>query len=177
MDDQIIRQLKAEEATLARKLHAVRELLTLYGGAAVSESTPSPAASKRGGQREKVEITGFTEASRQSVALAMEALLHGTPPIRTRNLVSYIEARGHEISGNDKINALGALLGRSADIISHGKSGWSLADRERALDIVAAHAPKENEAHSGFAGASDAGNEGGPTPSYPWRNPQSGYTS
>lgn len=68
---------------------------------------------------------------------------------------------GVVITGQNKVNALGALLSRSVDIVSHGKAGWSLADYEKAVRIVAEHAaqPKENEPSSGYAVGSDAVSE------------------
>src|SRR5690606_10300635 len=98
----------------------------------------------------------------------MQALTVNPGLMKTRELVEFVEAMGHEISGQNKVNALGALLARSADIVGHGKSGWSLADREKALAIVNEYGPKENEPSSGSAVGSDTGEREVRTFPKPW---------
>lgn len=147
MDADIVRRMREEEADLVRKLQAVRDFLAAYGEAPITR--PQPAAGRaraEGGTRPKVEIDSFTAQTRNSVVLAIQALTTTTGLMKTSELVQYVEAMGHTISGENKVNALGALLSRSADLIGHGKSGWELADREKALEIVNNYAPKRNEA-------------------------------
>jgi hypothetical protein len=160
--------MRAEEADLAKKLEAVRAFLAAYEGE--SGSTRSAKAAPKSGKsegRRQVEIDGFGAYGRTVVAEAMRMLMASNHPIKTSQLVAPIEAMGVEISGQNKINALGALLARSVDITSHGKAGWSLADREKAAKIVAEHGfarPKENEPNSEDAAGSDAAGWGAPTP-------------
>lgn len=175
MQADIIKRMREEEADLSRKLQAVRDFLKAYGEAPIESDSrarqQSPKASD-GGAREKVEVTGFTEQTRASVILSMTALLEAETLLKTRDLVKFVETMGHTISGNNKVNALGALLARSADIESHGKSGWSLVDREKAMAIVEKYGPKQNEPPAETHGGSDAGKVSAPTPANPWRNPQ-----
>ncbi|MGB3166319.1 MAG: hypothetical protein WBA68_06015, partial [Alteraurantiacibacter sp.] len=176
----IVKQMRQEEADLVRKLEAVRVFLSAYGEAP-SDSGATPQANRAksdGSSREKVEITSFTEQTRTSVVLAMQALAMNPKLMKTRELVDFIEAMGHEISGKNKVNALGALLARSADIVGHGKSGWSLEDRDNAIEIVKKYSPKEKEPSSDDAGGSDAGRGSGATPTHPWNQPsdQSAYS-
>lgn len=146
MDSDIVQRMRAEEADLARKLAAVRGFLAAYGEEPLEVTTPplagafaSPvvhAQKREYGARPKVEIDKFTEQSRISVLLSMMAMTTANRLMKTKQLVDFVEHMGFEVSGDNKINALGALLSRSVDIISHGKSGWELADREKALGLI-----------------------------------------
>lgn len=168
MDDRIVRTMREEEADLSRKLKAIREFLAAYGEATKRvEGGDRPAmATSIKPSREKVEITSYTDQTRPSVVLSMQALAIEPKPVKTRQLVDFVEMMGHEITGKDKVNSLGALLGRSADIIGHGKSGWSLADRDKAVEIIGRYYPNKNEAPEAKANdASEDGGWGAPTPS------------
>jgi hypothetical protein len=174
MDAEIIKRMQEEEAELMKKLRAVRDLMIAYGvrpldpGATSAKSAPNKAPA-----REKVEITGYGESQRKSVALAMMAMATATGPIKSRQLVEFIEAMDHEITGNDKINALGALLSRSADIKSNGKTGWTLIDQEKGLKIAMEYGGlKEKEPNSVPAVGSDAGGGSAPTQPLPWNQPR-----
>lgn len=177
MDGDIVTRLKQEEAELSRKLKAVRDVLSAYGVGDDSSATPSP---RKSGSREKHGIEGYGEYGRMIVAHAMLVLLTEDGPVKTRDIVKYLEAGNIDITGENKINAVGALLSRSVDITSHGKSGWSIADRPKAIEIVNKYVPKsapeagENEAPNGnAAGASEGGVEGAATPYMPFSDPQS----
>lgn len=166
MNRDIIAGMRTEEAALLRKLKAVRELLAVYGEAEASkeervDSTDRAAPTRRA--REKVEITAFSDQTRKSVVLAMLAMSTAPRLMKTRELVDFVSNMKHEISGENKINALGALLARSLDIESHGKSGWSLANREKARAIIHQYGPKQNEPSSENAVGSDAASESGAT--------------
>lgn len=165
MDADIVKRMRAEEADLSRKLQAVRAFLSAYGEAPQDAPAGRTAPKAETGARPKVEIDGFTAQTRPSVVLAMKALMNANGLMKTSELVQAIEAMGHKVNGDNKVNALGALLSRSADLIGHGKSGWELADREKALEIVSHFAPKGNEAPASDAGgASEADGAGGWTP-------------
>lgn len=146
MDADIVKRMREEEADLVRKLQAVRDFLTVYGGAPQAVARATVSAKADIGGRPKAEIDSFTSQTRLSVVLALQALTTTPGLMKTSELVQFIESMGHTINGDNKVNALGALLSRSADVIGHGKSGWELADREKALEIVAHYAPKRTEA-------------------------------
>lgn len=147
MDADIVNRMRAEEADLVRKLQAVRDFLTVYGEAPLNAARTTAAGPKADtGGRPKAEIDSFTAQTRTSVVLALQALTTNPGLMKTSELVQFIESMGHTINGDNKVNALGALLARSADVKGHGKSGWELADPEKALRIVASFAPKRNEA-------------------------------
>jgi len=157
MNADIVQQMRREEADLARKLQAVRAFLAAYGEAPEEPKLSAPRAGEEISSREKVEITSFTEQTRRSVVLAMQAMTVSPGLVKTRDLVKHIEAMGHAVSGKNPVNALGALLARSADVVGHGKSGWSLVDREKAIAIIQKYGPTENEAPAPSPSASDAG--------------------
>jgi hypothetical protein len=147
MDADIVERMRSEEADLVRKLQAVRDFLAAYGEAPKgSPGLTRPTPRSDAGGRPKVEIDSFTAQTRTSVVLAIQALTLTPGLMKTSELVQVVEAMGHTINGENKVNALGALLSRSVDVIGHGKSGWELADREKALRIVSNYAPKRNEA-------------------------------
>ena len=179
MNADIVEQMRTEEADLVRKLQAVRDFLAAYGepprggsrqGAKIAADRPTS------GPRAKVPITSFTESTRTSVALSLMMMATNNGLIKTSDLVTAVEAMGHEISGSNKVNALGALLARSEDVEGHGKSGWAAVDRERALSLARRYASNylgddaqnENEPEGISASGSDAGKEGAPTPPNPW---------
>lgn len=169
MNQTIIKQMREEEADLLRKLKAVRDFLSAYGEAPRSDEPVQDVRPKErpagSAPRGKVGIDGFGPYGRRIVAESMKAMLTTTFPMRTRDIVQVLEAMDIEITGENKINAVGALLSRSRDIVSHGKQGWTLEDRDRALEIVGKYAVKENEApHGEAAGASEADVSGGGTP-------------
>lgn len=175
MDADIIKRMQEEEEEeLMKKLRAVRDLMIAYGVRPLDPGAVAKAAPSEAPAREKIEITGYGEAQRKSVALAMMMLGTNEGPIKSRQLVELIEAMGHEITGKDKINALGALLSRSADVKSHGKAGWTAIDREKCMKIANEYGGlKEKEPISVPAVGPDAGWGSAPTPTQPWINPQS----
>lgn len=149
MDTDVISRMRIEEADLVRKLKAVRDFLSAYGEKPSAEPEKNLAVAKPPSEakpRGKVGIEGYSSYGRTVVAEAMRAMLVDDKPIKSRQLVEFITAMGVEITGENKVNALGALLYRSANIDSHGKAGWTLKDREAAHKIVAEYGSKGNGA-------------------------------
>jgi len=95
-------------------------------------------------------------------------MVHSAGLMKTKDLVDYVEKRGHEVSGKNKVNSLGALLARSGDVEGHGKSGWTVADRERALQILQQYEYKVNEPESENASGPDHGQTEGSSFRRPW---------
>jgi hypothetical protein len=176
VDNDIVARMREEEADLARKLAAVRQFLAAYdsntddGGAAAGTNRYEE-VKKRETQRGKVGIDGYGEYGRQIVAIAMMAMIDTAEPVRTRKIVEYLDAAGVHITGENKINAVGALLSRSNDIVSHGKRGWTLADESTARSIIQHYALNENEAPSDTSPEPQrSAVEGAPTPFTPGIN-------
>ncbi|MEL7683137.1 hypothetical protein AAG593_13820 [Citromicrobium bathyomarinum] len=182
MNADIVKQMRAEEADLVRKLEAVRTFLAAYGEApkgGTSAEGIAPKASRNSARSKNVPITSYQADTRTSVALALMFMATSPGLVKTADLVKGIEALGHEIGGANKVNALGALLSRSEDVEGHGKSGWTVYDREHALALAREHAgqylgedaQKENEPSSGNAVGSDAGEREVRTFPKPWEPP------
>lgn len=183
MKADIIKQMRTEEADLSRKLQAVRDFLAAYGEQPKDAESGDIAAPKRGGgaaRSKNVPITSYTENTRTSVALSLMVMATSEGLVKTADLVERIEAIGHEISGSNKVNALGALLARSEDVEGHGKSGWTVYDRENAMALARKYAGKflgennqtENEPERSHATGSETAGWGAPTPSPAYGNPQ-----
>lgn len=149
MENDVIARMRAEETDLLRKLKAVRDFLAAYGDIVPSDSLSSVRSEAKRPQtpaRGKVGIGGYSNYGRRIVAEAMRAMLTQSHPMKSRQIVEAITAMGIDITGENKVNALGALLYRSADIESHGKAGWTLRDRDTALKIVADYGHNANGA-------------------------------
>ena len=136
MDDTFIAAVRAELATLKRRSAALCAMLAAYDiaeEASVESATQAkpekPTAPLTGliPPRDRVRTDRFSSYG-ESVVDAAEAALTGREdaPVPTRELVGMIEERGVEIRGNDKVNALSALLSRSTRIKSNGRRGWTL---------------------------------------------------
>ena len=180
MNADIVKQMRAEEADLVRKLQAVRDFLAAYGEAPKGGDSGAPKATRNSARSKSVPITSYQDDTRTSVALSLMIMATSPGLVKTAELVKGVEAMGHEIGGANKVNALGALLARSEDVEGHGKRGWTVYDRERALALAREYAgeylgegaPKEKEPESENASGSVAAGWGAPTPSPAFGNPQ-----
>lgn len=168
MDSEIIDRMRREEADLKRKLDAVRALLIAYGEAPL-ESSPitsrtvlNSKESKRSSDiqssgREKMPLERFSTYGQSIVKAAIEECFsHIGKPIPSREMVDLVEKRGVQVRGDDKGNALSALLARSADLKANGRKGWTLSEEylERNNQQIAELFGEENEPHSANAGGS-----------------------
>lgn len=169
MDAAIVQQMQAEEADLIKKLEAVRAFLIAYGAApkpvAVADRPVATKAAqtlptaKSTHSRDRVPLERFTEYGAGVVRAAIESVRNEpSRPVMTRRLVELIEARGVEVRGVDKVNALSALLARSMDLKSIGRRGWTLdADNNDQEEHGDGLSPEENEPSSDeVADGSDA---------------------
>ena len=179
MNADIVKQMRAEEADLVRKLQAVRDFLSAYGEAPKGGDAGASNPNRNSARSKSVPITSYQAETRTSVALALMIMATSPGLVKTAKLVEGIEAMGHEIGGANKVNALGALLSRSEDVEGHGKSGWTVYDRDQAMALAREHAgqylgasnPKENEPESESASGSDAGRKGVGAPTDPFDQP------
>ncbi|RQW44104.1 hypothetical protein [Novosphingobium sp. LASN5T] len=146
MDADTLEKIRREEADLTQKLEALRMILRAYGAdapiAALSAAPtivaptievpngPVAAATltpKTG--REKVSLDRFGDYGRSVVQAAIdECRSHLGRPIASRDMVTLVERRGIEVRGNDKVNAISALLARSIDLKPNGRKGWTLSE-------------------------------------------------
>lgn len=137
MVNDIVGDLKAERASLLRKLAAIDAALAAYGETdrAYSPSAEAPEVFQvpgvRTSKRGKVPLDRFSEYGASVVKAATEVIRAGDGrPIPTRELVDSLKRRGVQIRGADQANALSALLSRSADVVSNGRSGWTIDESE-----------------------------------------------
>jgi len=161
MTEEIVTAMRAEKATLLRRLDVVGQFLAVYS------ASPQPRTEARSPIAENTNrrvVSGngfpvgrFTSYGASVIKAAISALdKRGGAPVSTRELVELIAAQGVEIRGESKTNALFGILRRSLDIKNHGRQGWTLADASSPQ-----FAPNENEALNGHAAsASEAGQKG-----------------
>ncbi len=64
-----------------------------------------------------------------AIAKAREYLLDKTSPVRTKKIYEAVASAGIAIGGTDPVNNFGALLSTANGFRSHGREGWTLADR------------------------------------------------
>lgn len=170
MDDDFIAKIDAEEAALEVKLAALRQLKAVYGMGPKPATRPSArATSAPTGPRPSRPLSDRMDKFGSYGSSVINAAMDFLPgvnqrPIMTRDLVEKLEARGVAIRGENKVNALSALLARSTRVKGHGRSGWtSTVDWTASTnfdEMLGGNAPpNENEPHSGSAGGSDAGSE------------------
>jgi hypothetical protein len=174
--DEFAQKVLDEEAELERKLAAVRAVKAAYGigvaaatGAAAARSnTTGVGAPARPPRRMADRMDKFGAYGQGIIDVALQFLPgESDGPMPTRDLVSKLERYGTEVRGENKVNALSALLARSSKIKGHGRAGWTLVG-ERAvqpiIETLGGDGPhKENEPHSDDAGGSDAVSAGGDT--------------
>lgn len=190
MDADIIDRMRREEAELTQKLEAVRAVLRAYGHAAIAIGDavdaevrkPADEAVKPAPRaRERLPLDRFTTYGRSVVhAATEECKKHPGSPISSRDMVSLVESRGIIVRGEDKANAISALLARSIDLKANGRKGWTLSDeyRERqqreVTEILGTRAQKENAPQDTFDDVlgADAEEESAATPTSSWSNPQ-----
>lgn len=184
MEEDIVKRVRAEEADLVRKLDAVRQLLAAYGEGSKTAPTPkAPAATKATRPSLSSRVDKFGSYGQGVIDKACSFLpdIHSAPML-TRDLLAKLERYGVEVRGENKVNALSALLARSSAVKGHGRAGWTLAGEKSTDDItetLGGNAQNETEAPNGHAAsASVVAGSGAPTPSpAAWVNPNPGWTS
>jgi hypothetical protein len=168
MDRHIISSLRAEESGLLKKLDAIRAVIALYEGEAVAapprhDNAPRVAASNQeitSKEGDDLSLGRGGPAYGEKVrAVARETILHATVlPVPTRDIVAEVKKAGIQISGQNELNAVSALLSRHGDFVSNGRAGWTLRAVDQRYGLTS---PNENEAPNGnAAGASEAGEVG-----------------
>lgn len=174
-------KLLAEEADLERKLAAVRAMKAAYGigGKAVAvarsatvKSTTATAGGARSARNATDRMDKFGSYGQHIIDTACKLLPgEGMTPTPTRTLVEHFATLGVEVRGENKVNALSALLARSSKIKGYGRAGWTLAGPApgelypQALEGGGFRIPNEKEPNSEDAVGSKPAEWGAPTPS------------
>lgn len=168
MDNDILARMEAEERALTDKLNAVRQLLAVYRGEgqkpAKAQAVPRVAKS----QAERIDKFG---PYGQRIIEVVSKLLPGNTgnPVPTRVLVDKLAFRNVEITGENKVNSLSALLARSSAIKGYGRAGWTLQREEPGEEYLPAKGRNENGAAEA---APDAGGVAAPSPGTGWTGTQ-----
>lgn len=173
--------MEAEEADLERKLAVVREFLAVYRPSAPKGAAKSPSPSREVRTfGDRIDKFGTYGKGVVDVVLTMLPSV-SAEPILTRDLVVKLENNGIEIRGENKVNALSALLARSSKIKGHGRSGWTLMVEKEPKPpqemMGADEAHKENEPTALSPVGSETVGLGVQPPAPAFGNPQSRWTS
>ncbi|WP_164635074.1 hypothetical protein [Rhodopseudomonas sp. BR0G17] len=82
--------------------------------------------------RTHLRTTGRRRAPETKAALnaARELISGRTYPTRTSEIFSYLTQRGISVPGTDPASNLSAMLSKSDEFVSHGRSGWTLASAD-----------------------------------------------
>lgn len=148
MNQEVIDVLRKEEAELAAKLRAVRSVLDVYAPAspqvnpaaihpdvkpsnAMKPALPKSPSPTSDGTLNRSE---YGTRVRQIARRAMIAANGSAVP--TRDIVTAVQAEGVAIRGINPLNAISALLSRSANFVNVDRIGWKLADNASADDTV-----------------------------------------
>ena len=143
--EQFVAALKAEIADLERQLHAdpryvkvneLKRVMALYVSPhdAPRKRTAAPSGSRPLASGAAAAILG----------VAKEILAGRTEPTPTQEIMETLGERGVHVGGSVPKNSVSSNLSKSEDFISHGRSGWTLAngyDEEEAGDGIADPAP------------------------------------
>lgn len=155
MDNQILDHLRQEEAELSRKLEAVRGVIAVYAPDEPPRLNSAPATHVASELVNRPARSSRDSYANDVRAIATDIIRNSaTLPVRTQVIVDAVKGRGIAIRGQNELNAMSALLSRSPDFVSNGRTGWTLASMDKRYGL----SPDENEAPNGkAAGASEAG--------------------
>lgn len=136
MDAHIIDALRKEAADLSLKLSAIRNTLTIYGVDVAQGDIPPAAPSPLRKIVSRSYPSVATGMARQAVSYAervrdvarLTIERSDVLPVPTRDIIEEVKRAGIEIRGQSELNAVSALLSRSSDFVSNGRTGWTLAN-------------------------------------------------
>ncbi len=189
VETELVASARKAEAFYMDKLATVRQVLATFGaapngaGGAARKATPK-AKSPRSSSNRQDKFGSYG----QSVIDAVLPLLPGEDqrPVATRELLEKLEFRQIEVRGENKVNALSALLARSSKVKGHGRAGWTAFGSPAEPEVNEDHdesgdqkedAQKENEPVSVTASGSDAAGWGVPPPPPASENSNPGWAS
>lgn len=139
MNEDIIATMEAEEAELARKLDAVRQFLAAYRGGSVQGSPKSVKKSVKSRPARSADdrLDKFGPYGQRIVDF-VDRVLPGCDanPVPTRQIVEYLTSQNIEVTGENKVNSLSALLARSSKMKGWGRAGWTRSAPEDGAHLV-----------------------------------------
>lgn len=120
----------AKKKAIVQRLEAVRSLRSVYGDAAPASDWFSVAQGLGEIATAFVKAQTARENSHKARVLAAAIdILKKDSPIRTPQLLAFIEARGIEFNAKDKAANLSVILSKDDRFVSDRKNGWSLAEK------------------------------------------------
>lgn len=149
MDIAILKVMEAEAQQLEAKLSAIRSVISLYRNDASAGSNvtpaltqtvaPIPVATKTAIFRALMERQTNVDIVRR---VAIEAVSTSpTLPVPTREIMRELERQGVHVVGAVPQNVVSSILSRTPELMSNGRSGWTLTPQEFGVS-----APNENGA-------------------------------
>lgn len=137
------------------------------GAASQSPSPPSSAPSADAESPPTPKGRTQSDKNEQILEFATSIIRdHGNKPIRTRDILAAVQARGVAVHGQNPRNTLSAILSYSERFTAHGKSGWTIKlDDDGAKDSEAAddpNLPGRTSATSAEHRLTNGGTHGGP---------------
>jgi len=133
MTDQLVQAMLEEERQLLQRLDAVRAVIKAYGGDASAAHSVEKKVLGRN-QRSR-SLSGRTD---RITSLVEDHLRGKSEPTPTREILSFLASKGIEITGNNPVTSLSALLSRAQEFEPVGRKGWLL--KSRSPDVQASGA-------------------------------------
>ena len=155
MDEGVVASVLAEREDLLRKLDAVEKFLAVYGrDGAKPVARPSVKRVLARSFADRIDKFGVYGQSVINGALKHLPSVDGEP-VLTRDLVTMLDDEGIAIRGENKVNALSALLARSSQIKGHGRNGWTRNDPVH--NSAQLTGPVENDRNDTGTSSNDSG--------------------
>ncbi len=148
MDDTIIAAMERELAALDAKANAIRAVVTLYRNGGVNPVAKVAERSARPIQRSQNVGGGIANAV---IALARELCATTKGPVPTREILDHLTKQGVEIHSAVPQNVVSAILSRSDEFESNGRSGWTLTTQDQGKGFPNENGPPEGGPDAGGA--------------------------
>lgn len=138
MDPQIIKALTAERKelqkklkeaeALQRRLRAVESLLAAYGVEMANGKETSKIEGGQGSEKGKKVLSKYTAT--EALNIIRDYIKGKQHPTPTKELLHLIQSHGFIVRGKNPVTNLSAVLSRSPQFQSLGRSGWVYTGEE-----------------------------------------------
>lgn len=145
MADQFAASLRAEIAALEgeltgnptyRKLKALMAALREYeGGESAHHGAPVGRAVAPHAGAPRVVMRAHSPERTRALDFARNYVRERNFPTPTREIFEAMEREGVRLGGKSPMNNLSAVLSNSDEFVSHGRSGWLLAENDPSKDV------------------------------------------
>lgn len=117
----LLRELEADPRHV--RLGKLKELRRLYG-----EHTAPISVTSKTKTRTRFRLTTSSKAREKILVTAASIIRGRTTPTSTADILAEIKFRELTVHGKDPRNTLSAMLSNADEFVSHGRSGWTLAE-------------------------------------------------